>query len=120
MVMLKIIIFFFFTMNFAHSFTKANNVDSCKAISKGACYEITGRARLYNNKHVRIWRRGTNRMYQVMKQTGSAFFEIKHLSMATEINAEFDICFLKSEDQPGYAEICVQSVKNMKTSQMPE
>ena len=109
------------TLSFgAHAFTKKNNVKDCKEIAKGPCYEFPGRARLYNNKHVRIWKKGTNRLYQIANQTEPSFSELKHLSMATEINGTFDVCFLKPEIPSGISEICIQSVKNIKTSQMPE
>ena len=104
----------------ASAFTKKNNVPDCKELAKGPCYEFNGRARLYNNKHVRIWKKGTNRMYQVSHQTEAAFSDLKHLSMATEINAKFDVCFLKPEVPSGFSDICIQSVKDLKTSQMPE
>ena len=104
----------------AHAFTQKNNVKNCKDIAKGPCYEFGGRARLYNNKHVRIWKKGSNRLYQISHQTEAAFYDLRHLSMATEINADFNACFLKPEVPSGYSDICIQSVKDIKTSQMPE
>lgn len=117
--MLKFLILIVLSFD-AFAFSKANNVKDCKDKSKGPCYEFDGRARLYNNKWIRIWKKGTNRLYQVARQTEPAFQSIKHLSMATEINANFDVCFLQPEVASGISEICVQSVKNIKTSQMPE
>ncbi|MFL5783254.1 MAG: hypothetical protein ACJ76H_01510 [Bacteriovoracaceae bacterium] len=117
--MLKIFLMLVLTFP-AYAFTKNNNVKSCKDISKGPCYEFKGRARLYQNKYVRIWKKGTNRLYQVSHTTEQAFSDLKHLSMATEINATFDMCFLKPEVPSGFSDICIQSVKNLKTSQMPE
>jgi len=118
--MFKILIILLLSVEMVHAFSKANNVKDCKDKAKGPCSEFNGRARLYNNKWIRIWKRGTNRLYQVASQTDSAFFELKHLSMATEIYADFDVCFLKPETPTGYSDICVSSVKMVKTSYMPE
>lgn len=104
----------------AWALTKKNNVNDCKEKAEGPCYEFAGRARLYNNKYVRVWKKGTNRLYEITNHTESALSEIKHLSMSTEINANFDACLLKPEAPSGIAHICVQAVKNIKTSQMPE
>lgn len=117
--MLNIIIMLTMSIG-AFSFSQKNNVKDCKDIAKGPCYEFPGRARLYNNKHVRIWKKGSNRLYQIASQTPPAFSEIKHLSMATEINGNFDVCFLKPEVPSGISEICIQTVKNIRTSHMPE
>lgn len=103
-----------------HAMTKNRNLKDCKEKAKGPCYEFPGRARLYNNRDVRVWKKGTNRLYEITDQTESAFSDLKHLSMATEINANFDVCLLKPEEPSGIAHICVQSVKGLKTSQMPE
>lgn len=113
--------FFLFTLSLnAFAFSKLNTVKECKEKSEGPCYDFDGRARLYNNKHIRIWKKGSNRLYQVSRQTENSFSDLKHLSMATEINAHFDVCFLKPEVPSGISEICVQSVKNIVTSHMPE
>lgn len=103
-----------------HAMTKNKNVKDCKEKSLGPCYQFPGRVRLYNNRYVRVWKKGTNRLYEITTQTESAFSDLKHLSMATEIYANFDMCLLKPEEQTGIAHICVQSVKDIKTSQMPE
>jgi hypothetical protein len=113
--------FILLTLSFqAHAFTHRNNVKDCKAKSKGPCYAFNGRARLYKNKYMRIWKKGTNRLYLVARQTESAYSDLKHLSMATEIHATFDVCFLQPEIPSGISEICIESVKNIKTKQMPE
>lgn len=108
-----------FTAN-AHAFSKNGMVKECKEKAKGPCYEFPGRARLYNNKYIRIWKKGTNRLYQVARQSESAYIDLKHLSMATEINALFDVCFLNPEIPSGISEICVQTIKSAKTSHVPE
>ncbi len=113
--------FFLVVLSFdASALTKNKNVNDCKEKALGPCYEFPGRARLYNNRDVRVWKKGTNRLYEITSHTESAFSDLKHLSMSTEINANFDACLLKPEAPSGIAEICVQSVKNIKTSQMPE
>ncbi len=117
--MLKI--FLLLVLSFeAQAMAKSKNVVSCKENVEGPCYEFPGRARLYNNRDIRIWKKGTNRLYQITGQTETAFSDIKHLSQATEINALFDVCLYKPEVSSGIADICVQAVKNIKTSQMPE
>lgn len=103
-----------------HAMSKNKNVKDCKEKAEGPCYEFPGRARLYNNRDVRVWKKGTNRLYEITSQTEAAFFDLKHLNMATEINGNFDVCLLKPEAPSGIAHICVQSVKDLKTSQMPE
>lgn len=103
-----------------NAFSQKNNVADCKEKAKGPCYEFDGRARLHNNKWIRIWKKGTNRLYQVASQTETAYFDLKHLSMATEIYADFDVCFLKPETASGFSDICVSAVKNSKTFVMPE
>jgi hypothetical protein len=95
-------------------------VKNCADKAKGPCYEFSGRARMYRNKYIRIWKKGTNRLYQVARQTESAFIDLKHLSMATEIHALFDVCFLNPETPSGISEICIQSVKSAKTKHVPE
>ena len=104
----------------AQAMSKKANVPACKEKAEGPCYEFPGRARLYNNRDVRIWKKGTNRLYQIANQTEKVYSDMKHLSQATEINANFDVCLLKPEAPTGIADICVQTVKNIKTSQMPE
>lgn len=118
--MLRTFILLVLSVNVAHAFSIKGNVQSCKDTAKGPCYEFAGRARMANNKHIRIWKKGTNRLYLVASQTESAYSDLKHLSMATEIHAQFDVCFLKPEVPSGISEICVESVKNAKTSHMPE
>lgn len=110
-----------FVMSFnAHAFSKNGIVKDCKDKAKGPCYEFSGRARMYSNKFIRIWKKGTNRLYQVSHQTDAGYSDLKHLNMATEINAIFDVCFLKPEVPSGFSDICIQSVKNAKTSHVPE
>lgn len=104
----------------AQAMMKNKTVKECKEKAEGPCYEFPGRARLYNNRDIRIWKKGTNRLYQIAHQTESAYSDLKHLSQSTEINANFDVCLLKPEAPSGISDICVQSVKNIKTSQMPE
>lgn len=117
--MLKIVLLLVLSFE-AHAFSKNNNVKDCKDKAKGPCYEFKGRARLYHNKYIRIWKKGTNRLYQVHSQTEAAFIELKHISMATEINAVFDVCFLKPEVPSGISDICIQSVEDARTSYVPE
>lgn len=117
--MLKIFLMLVLTLE-AQALTKSKNVKECKEKAEGPCYEFPGRARLYNNRDVRIWKKGTNRLYQVADQTESAFYDLKHLNQATEINASFDVCLLRPEVSSGISDICIQAVKDMKTSQMPE
>ena len=113
--------FFMLVLSFdALALSKNHNVADCKEKALGPCYEFPGRARLYNNRDVRVWKKGTNRLYEITSHTETAFSDIKHLSMSTEINAIFDVCLLKPEAPTGIAHMCVQSVKNIKTSQMPE
>ncbi|MES2526694.1 MAG: hypothetical protein V4598_06385 [Bdellovibrionota bacterium] len=104
----------------AEAMSKNKIVPACKDKAEGPCYEFPGRARLYNNRDIRIWKKGTNRLYQIANQTEKAYSDIKHLSQSTEINANFNVCLLKPETPSGIADICVESVKDMKTSQMPE
>ena len=118
--MLRILIISLVFTNVAHAFTKNGIVQSCKENAKGPCYEFPGRARMYHNKYIRIWKKGSNRLYEITRQTDSAFSDLKHLSMATEIHATFDVCFLDPEVPSGISAICLQSVKNAKTSHMPE
>lgn len=104
----------------AQAMSKSKNVVDCKEKAQGPCYEFAGRARLYNNRDVRVWKKGTNRLYEITSQTKEAFYDLKHLSAATEIWATFDVCLMKPEAPSGIAAMCVQSVKDLKTSQMPE
>ncbi len=105
----------------AHAFSKKSIVKSCKDSAKGPCYEFAGRARMnINNKFIRIWKKGSNRLYQIAGQTEPAYSDLKHLSMATEMHATFDVCFFNPEVPSGISEICVESVKNAKTSHIPE
>ena len=99
---------------------KSNTVQDCKEIAKGPCYEFPGRARLYSNKYMRVWKKGSRRLYEITNHTAKAFYDLKHLNMATEIHAMFDVCFLKPEVPSGFSSICVQSVKDMETSYVPE
>lgn len=100
--------------------SKKRNVIDCKEKALGPCSEFPGRARLYNNRDVRVWKKGTNRLYEITSQTASALNEIKHLSMGTEINAIFEVCLIKPEAPTGIIDMCVQAVKNIKTTHMPE
>lgn len=104
----------------AFALVKNKNVKECKEIAQGPCYEFPGRARLYNNRDVRVWKKGTNRLYEITHQSESVFSDLKHLGMSTEINALFNVCLLKPEEPSGIAHMCVQSVTNIKTSQIPE
>lgn len=117
--MLKFLFLLALTFN-AWALSKNKNVNDCKENAQGPCYEFAGRARLYNNRDVRVWKKGTNRLYEITRHTDSAFSDLKHLSMATEINANFDVCLLKPEAPTGISEMCVQAVKNIRTSHMPE
>lgn len=117
--MFKFLLMFGLILN-AHALSKNKNVTDCKEKAEGPCYEFAGRARLYNNRDVRIWKKGTNRMYEVVSQTAPVLYELKHLSMSTEINGMFDVCLLKPELPSGIAHVCVQKVKDLKTSHMPE
>ena len=117
--MLRIFLFLVLATD-AFAMTKNKNVKDCKELAEGPCYELPGRARLYNNRYVRVWKKGTNRLYEITSQTETAFSDLKHLGMSTEINAIFDVCLLKPEAPSGIAEMCVSSVKNIKTSQIPE
>lgn len=116
---LRFLVFFVMASN-AFALTKKKNVKDCKEVVEGPCYEFPGRARLYNNRYVRVWKKGTNRLYEITSQTETVFSDLKHLGMSTEINGIFDVCLLKPEAPSGIAEMCVQSVKNLKTSHMPE
>lgn len=117
--MLKI--FLLLIMSFeAQAMSKNKIVPACKEKAEGPCYDFPGRARLYNNRDIRIWKKGTNRLYQITNQTEKAYSDLKHLSQSTEINAIFSVCLLKPEVSTGIADLCVESIKDMKTSQMPE
>jgi len=109
-----------FTTGTALAFSEKGIVANCKDKAKGPCYEFPGRARMYSNKWIRIWKKGSNRMYQISTQTKSAFSDLKHLNMATEVHAMFDVCFLRPEVPSGFSDICVQSIKGARTSYVPE
>jgi hypothetical protein len=104
----------------AFALSKKSTVANCKDNALGPCYEFAGRARMYNNKDIRIWKKGSNRIYQIATQTQTALMELRHLSMATEIHGQFAVCFLKPEAPSGYSDVCVQSVKDLKTTYVPE
>lgn len=118
--MIKIFILFILWTTTGHAFSKKNNVTSCEEKVKGPCYEFLGRARVHNNNTIRIWKVGTKRLYRVAWQSESAFKSLKHLSSATEMYATFDLCFLQPETPSGISDLCIQSVKNAKTSAMEE
>lgn len=116
---MKTLLLFLLTFN-VHALTKNKNVANCKEKAEGPCSEFSGRARLYNNRDVRVWKKGTNRLYEIVAQTETSFSDLKHLSMSTEIHGTFEVCLMKPEVGSGIEHMCLQSVKNLKTSHMPE
>lgn len=118
--MIKTFILLILWTTTGHAFNKKNNVSSCQEKAKGPCYEFSGRARVHTNNAIRIWKIGTKRIYRVAWQSESAFKDLKHLTMATEMFATFDMCFLQPETPSGISDICIQSVKKPKTTATDE
>lgn len=100
--------------------SKKSNVQDCKEKAKGECLVFKGRARVYGKGTTRIWKVGSNRMYQVVSHSEAAFNDMNHLTFSTQMFADYDVCLIKPETPSGIQDICVQNVKDAKTTAMPE